>query len=143
MRKLSEDEETKLEEELRRLYGLKLPRDVALVASSKSRIRACSRKLLELDLGNLNPQVYGVYFCSIEKQGVRLSMDAAQLFSCSRKLRVSWRQAEAWVRGEDIEVSGGGHGFIVLETDSYILGVGLLSGRRVRNYMPKSRRLLE
>ncbi|RLG51703.1 MAG: hypothetical protein DRN96_04590 [Thermoproteota archaeon] len=143
MRELAGEDRRRLEEELKRTYGLTLPQDLALVASSRRRIRACSRRLLELDLSKLNPQAYGVYICSIEKQGARLSMDAAQLFNCSRKLKVSWEQAKAWLRGEDIEVSANGHGFIVLEHNGYVLGVGFLSGGRVRNYVPKSRRIPE
>lgn len=84
----------------------------------------------------------GVYFGRVEKDGIRLSIEGCYLLSDQLRknvVDVSYEEMLRWLRGEDLERNE--EGYVVLRWGSYYLGCGKGNGKRIRNFVPKDRRL--
>ncbi len=84
----------------------------------------------------------GVYFGTLERDGLRLSVEGCYLVGKSARkgvVKVGREQAERWMRGENIE--GEGDGYVILRWGSYFLGCGKAREGKVLNYLPKERRV--
>ncbi len=87
---------------------------------------------------------YGLYFGTLERDGIRLSIEGSDIVGRIAKrgvLEVDDEKAMKWLRGEDIEVNV--KGYAIVKWGSYFLGCGKGNGRILRNYVPKERRLQE
>ncbi|WP_457554786.1 methyltransferase RsmF C-terminal domain-like protein [Candidatus Pyrohabitans sp.] len=84
----------------------------------------------------------GVYFGTLERDGLRLSVEGCYLVGKSARkgvVKVGREQAERWMRGENIE--GEGDGYVILRWGNYFLGCGKAREGKVLNYLPKERRV--
>ncbi|MDK2795047.1 MAG: hypothetical protein PWQ22_917 [Archaeoglobaceae archaeon] len=84
----------------------------------------------------------GLYFGKIEKDGLRLSIEGSFIVGKIAKkgvLEIDEEKAIKWLCGEDIE--GNYEGYCILKWGEYFLGCGKGNGKRIRNYVPKDRRL--
>lgn len=86
----------------------------------------------------------GVHFGTLEKDGLRLSIEGSFIVGKIAKknvLEVDDESAIKWLRGEDLEVSRGLQGYYIVKWREYFLGCGRASNGRLRNYVPKDRRI--
>lgn len=85
----------------------------------------------------------GFYLGKIEKKGFRLSFDACQLFKNKIKkfIEIDEILAEKWFKGEDLNIEKNINGFFVLKFNKDFIGCGYLNGKKIKNYVPKERRI--
>jgi NOL1/NOP2/fmu family ribosome biogenesis protein len=86
----------------------------------------------------------GFYLAKAEKAGLRLSFDACQLFAKQIKkyIKLNEKQLGAWFRGEDIsDEKVSFSGFFVLKHNEDFVGCGLVKDGKIKNYVPKDRRI--
>ena len=86
----------------------------------------------------------GMYFCEIDKLGIRLSIEGSQIVGplASKNIaEISEEQAKQWLKGEDLEVEGNYSGFVIIKHNDDFLGAGKYKDGRILNYVSKSRRI--
>lgn len=85
---------------------------------------------------------YGVYFGKLERNGLRLSIEGSQLIGPSARkgvFEIDKSKAIQWMSGEDIE--GEVKGYVIIKWGNYFLGCGKGNGEKIRNFIPKERRI--
>ncbi len=85
---------------------------------------------------------YGLYFGTIEKEGIRLSIEGSFIVGRLAKknvIEVDDETAKKWMSGEDLELPV--KGYIILKWRKFFLGCGKGNGKIVKNYVPKERRI--
>ncbi|RLI83600.1 hypothetical protein DRP07_03165 [Archaeoglobales archaeon] len=108
----------------------------------------------ELDF-NVRKVSQGIYFGTIEKDGLRLSIEGSFLVGPKAKknvVEVSRYRAERWMMGENLEMDQKDNleakddkkdgKYVILKSGSYFLGCGRVKGDRIINFVPKNRRIL-
>ncbi len=91
---------------------------------------------------DIKTEHYGVYFGKLEKNGLRLSIEGSQFIGPSAQkgiLGVEEDKAIRWMSGEDIE--GEVRGYVIIRWGNYYLGCGKGNGEKIRNFIPKGRRI--
>lgn len=88
----------------------------------------------------------GIYFGTLERGGFRLSIDGAALagrLATKNVVEVDDREAERWMRGEDIQAEGAGEvrGYVLLKWRNFFIGCGRGDGKKIRNFVAKNRRI--
>src|SRR3989339_1417671 len=109
MHVLNSKEMKKLLASIREQFGEFKTEGYAFFRNNEDKVFILSRKFADLDDSLLRINNLGLYFCKEEKDGIRLSIEGAQLVN--PKLNVidmSKEQMYAWMRGEDIEVGDDG-----------------------------------
>ncbi len=97
-------------------------------------------------------EISGLYLLTIEKDGVRLSHDAAIILKSQISkgiVEINKSQELEWLKGQDVlltkdqeKVYSEIKGFVVLRSDNEIVGCGKLGNDgRIRNFVPKERRV--
>ncbi len=103
----------------------------------KNRIYAFRQCNLELD-----KKREGIYFGTLEKDGLRLSIEGSFLvgkYAKKNVLEVDESTAMKWLSGEDIAAEV--EGYWIVKWGEYFLGCGKGNGKVLRNYVPKDRRV--
>jgi NOL1/NOP2/fmu family ribosome biogenesis protein len=124
-------------------FGVKPLPGCRLLQSGQNRIRVISQEAYELVPQVPFIQVAGLYMGERRPNGIRLSLDGAQLIgprAVRQILALTSEQAAAWLRGESIDVEDSRSGYLIVSHRSDILGCGSLSGGRLHNFLPKDRR---
>ena len=126
---------------LKEQFGVTEEPDVLFFENSQDKIFVLSK-----DFAHINPQGMrinnsGMYFAKKEREGLRLSIEGAQLLDIRKNIiPVNKAQAELWMKGDDIPFEGKS-GFVVIQHEKDILGCGMLKNDLLRNMVPKERRL--
>lgn len=117
--------------------------DFVFFRNNEDKIFLLSRKFAELDESRVHINNMGLYFCKEEKDGLRLTIEGAQLVGHEKNVvSLSRQQAFAWVRGEDIEAGNSGlYGYVIVRHGTDILGCGKFKEGRILNSVPKARRI--
>ncbi|MBO8182743.1 MAG: hypothetical protein H0Z28_08125 [Archaeoglobus sp.] len=89
----------------------------------------------------------GIYFGTIEKDGLRLSIEGSFLVGPKARknvVEVSKQEAEEWMGGNDLKIglSEEVGKYVIIKSGSYFLGCGKVKGNRIINFVPKNRRIL-
>ena len=104
-------------------------------------------KDVPLEILKLSPRV-GLYFCKLEKDGIRLSIEGSQLLKkfltkSSKMLTLNQKQLELWFKGEDINIEKNLYGWFILLYNKDVIGCGKVKNGILLNYLPKERRVKE
>ncbi|MEM0100765.1 MAG: hypothetical protein QXI49_06645 [Candidatus Methanomethylicaceae archaeon] len=86
----------------------------------------------------------GIHFGTLEKDGIRLSIEGSFIVGKIAKkniLEIDDENAIKWLRGEDLEVNRELHGYYIVKWKEYFLGCGKASNGKLRNFVPKERRI--
>lgn len=140
---LNNKEVKKIVKELKDVYGTDVKFDYVFFRSSRDKIYILSKKYAELNEKNLRINNLGMYFATIEKGGVRLSIEGAQLIKAKKNvLEVAEDELEKWIQGKDLEVGEKKlQGYVVVKFEKDVYGVGKYKEGRVLNFVPKDRRI--
>ncbi|WXG40033.1 MAG: hypothetical protein WED07_04300 [Candidatus Freyarchaeum deiterrae] len=87
---------------------------------------------------------YGVYFGRFDKDGLRLSIEGAQLIGKEAKrniIEIDHNKAVKWMKGEDLKIESGAQGYVILKWKNYYLGCGEIKNGTIKNHLPKDRRI--
>lgn len=130
---------------LKEHYGIKeLKIDKAFLQSTKDKIYLISKKISELDPKSLRINLIGLYFAKLEKTGIRLSIEGAQIIgpkSTKNVVKLDKSQMNDWIRGNDIGYNADVEGFIIVKHKNDFFGVGTYKDGKILNYVPKERRI--
>lgn len=134
-------EKKELFQQLQEQFGVAKELDVLFFENSQDKIFVLSKAFAQIDPKNLRINNSGMYFAKKEREGLRLSIEGAQLLDIHKNIiPVNKVQAELWMKGEDIALKGN-EGFVLLQHERDILGCGMLKNDVLRNMVPKERRL--
>lgn len=142
---LNSREVKKLLEKIKEQYNIKdLKLDYYFFKNKQNRIFLMSKKIRDLDLNNLRINVLGLYFCKIDRNQIRLSIEGSQLIGNKAKsnvVEINEKQLEEWVRGKDIKIKDNLKGFVLVKYKDDFLGSGFYKNGVILNFVPKERRI--
>ena len=125
-------------------WNAKLKLNHAFLKNNKNRIFIVNKDISKIDLSKMRINSIGMYFCEIDKLGIRLSIEGSQIVGplASKNIaEISEEQAKQWLKGEDLEVEGNYSGFVIIKHNDDFLGAGKYKEGKVLNYISKSRRI--
>ncbi len=144
---------------LKEAFGFTIPKSCTLLRGRKDKINIVNRDIGKLNLAGLRIERAGLYFCSLDKYGIRLSIEGSQLFRkeiSKNVIEITYPQLRLWLFGKDLELSeeqveavGKELGtFYVLHHQDDFCGCGRLIQENngtetksiVQNFVPKERR---
>jgi NOL1/NOP2/fmu family ribosome biogenesis protein len=146
---LNKNEKEKLLKKLNEQFGIEeIPFQIAHLG--KERIVLFSGYSSEEEIFQIDDvariEGVGIYFAKIdEKTGdIRLSIEGTQLLKeqiTKNIFELTEEQAEQWMMGQELNISTGKKGFLVMKFKNDFLGTGKASENKIGNFVPKSRRL--
>ena len=125
-------------------WGAKLKLDYAFLKNPKNRIFIINKDISKIDLEKLRINSIGIYFCEIDKIGIRLSIEGSQIVGpkASKNIaEINEEQTKQWFKGEDLEIKGNYSGFVIIKHNNDFLGTGKYKNGKILNYVGKSRRI--
>jgi NOL1/NOP2/fmu family ribosome biogenesis protein len=136
------DATQKVSEIIEEKFGAKI--DFKLKEAGKRRIYAY-KECAKLEKQLIEIIHYGVYFGKFDKVGeLRLSIEGAQLVGEKAKkniMEIDQEKAVKWMKGEDLKVESEDQGYVLLKWKKYYLGCGKLEKGKIKNFIPKDRRI--
>ena len=149
LHKLSSKERKELSKAIDSQWGMDFPdKDYYFFRNSKGRIYILRKTEQEVALQQLRIMVMGMYFGQWQADGLRLSLDGADLVAphaTKNVIDISEKYANTWIHGDNIPcpdeqydrqlvlVRHRGHGF----------GCGKVMDKEIHPYIAKSRRILD
>ena len=132
-------------EMIEKQWGAKIKLDFGFLRNNKNRIFIVSKEIADINTSKLRLNSVGMYFCEIDKHGMRLSIEGSQLVgpeSTKNIVELEEEEARKWLKGEDLEKECENcHEFVILKNKSYFLGTGKYIKGKILNYVGKSRRI--
>jgi NOL1/NOP2/fmu family ribosome biogenesis protein len=114
-----------------------------VLESSKEKLYLLSRDYEKLEVTNLRVNNKAMYFGKKEKDGLRLSIEGAQLVKATKNVvELDKKGVERWVSGEDVNVKHETD-YVIVKFKDDALGCGRVVNNVLRNMVPKERRLKE
>jgi len=114
-----------------------------LLRSGKNRIRLISEEAYQLVGQTPTPRPAGLYFGEQTPEGIRLSIEGAQLVgpkATRQVVNLTPSQADIWLQGQPVRVQDQRTGFVIVRQEGDILGCGRLSQGLLHSFIPKVRR---
>ncbi len=139
---LNKKEVKKLLNKIKGHYGIKELNLEYEFLVNKEKVYIISKGIKNLDLGKLNINSFGLYFCKADEP--RLSIEGSQLignFATKNIVELSDNEIEKWIHGEGIEISSDLNGFVIIRHKNDYYGCGKMKNNRLLNYVPKDRRI--
>src|SRR3989338_8301353 len=126
-------------------WGAKLKLDYAFLKNPKNRVFIINKEdISKIELEKLRINSIGMYFCEIDKLGIRLSIEGSQIIGKKAEkniVEINEEQAKQWFKGEDLEIKGNYSGFVIIKHNNDFLGNGNYKNGKILNYVSKSRRV--
>jgi len=125
-------------------WNAKLKLDYVFLRNNKNRVFIVNKDISKIDLSKLRINSFGMYFCEIDRIGIRLSIEGSQIVGTKATkniIEINEKQTKQWLKGEDLEIEGNYSGFLILKHQNYFLGSGKFKENKVLNYVGKSRRI--
>ena len=125
-------------------WGAKLKLDYAFLKNLKNRIFVVNKDISKIDFSQLRVNSIGMYFCEIDKLGIRLSIEGSQIVgpkATKNIVEINEEQTKQWFNGQDLEIKGNYSGFLIIKHNNDFLGTGKYKSGRILNYVGKSRRV--
>ena len=126
----------------------------ALLISSKQKLYLLTKDIVMIEKNEekeLRIDSAGLYIGRIENEGIRLSIEGSQLVgpqSDKHMLEIDEEHLEAWVKGEDFNLSeqeqkkiNNEEGFFIIKFDNDYIGCAQIKKGNVRSLVSKERRL--
>jgi len=126
--------------ELKETYGFANKFDSLVLISTKDKYYLLSREFAELDVSKLRINNKAMYFGKKEKDGLRLSIEGAQLVGGG--IEIDEAGMRKWVEGKDVNFEKE-TGYVVVKYKKDVLGCGRIVNNVLRNMVPKERRIKE
>ncbi|MDP3992375.1 MAG: hypothetical protein U1B79_01845 [Candidatus Pacearchaeota archaeon] len=146
---LNQREKAEIEKALSAQFGIEnIPG--LIIKRGEERLFLFSGSFSEKDIEHLEALVpierLGVYFAKIIGNDIRLSIEGSQILKEQIKKNIFFldsRQAEEWMKGHELPIKTGKHGFLIMKHGPDFLGTGKASEEKIGNFIPKNRRLRE
>lgn len=142
---LNKKESLRLLERIKEQFGVKeLKLDYGFI-QNKDKIYLISKDINKINYKELRINDIGLYFCSIEKNGIRLSIEGSQLIgnkATKNVVEIFDEELKYWFNGENL-VRKNLSGFVLIKNKNDFLGCGYAKEGMIINYIPKERRVKE
>ncbi|MBI4153915.1 hypothetical protein HY501_01130 [Candidatus Woesearchaeota archaeon] len=132
----------KVIDELEGLYGVRLDLDYLFFINTKRKISLLSKSYREIADAKLRINKSGLYFATQEVDGLRLSVEGAQLVNPKKNYaEVSREQLRDWLKGFPVEVTAVVQGYVILKYGNDVVGCGKYKNGTILNAIGKDRRI--
>ncbi len=140
---LNSKEVKRIVRELDEIYGSDLKKDCVFFQNNDGKIFILSKKFGELDEKALRINNLGMYLGKFEKDGIRLSIEGAQLIDAKKNIfELNDASVHSWICGEDLVVGNQElKHYLIMKNGNDVYGVGKYKEGRIMNYTPKDRRV--
>ena len=125
-------------------WGAKLDLNYAFLKNKKDRIFIINKDISKIDLEKLRVNSIGMYFCEIDRKGIRLSIEGSQIVgpkATKNIAEINEEQEKQWFKGQDLDIDGDRFGFVLVKHNNDFLGTGKFKENKILNYVSKSRRI--
>ncbi len=125
-------------------WGADFSKKYAFLMNNKNRIFLVNRDVSRIDLERIKINNIGMYFGTISKGKLRLSIEGAQLVGPKAKkniIELDDGEARIYFGGFDLEKKTKEKGFVIIKHNDNYLGTGKATGNKILNYTPKERRI--
>ncbi len=147
---LNTNEKKEIENKLKAQFGIKSIPGILLKRGAERIFlyqgEFTKQEIKKLDYIKINVERVGVYFCKFQNNEIRLSIEGAQILKnqiTKNIFELDEEQAEAWMKGNELNVKTGVKGFMIMKYKEDFLGCGKASEEKITNFIPKNRRLKE
>lgn len=143
---MGEEEVKRILEAIFRHFSTESKFDYVFLIDNRKKVFICSPEIAKLDLKPLRRRIQriGLYFCFFESPTkFRLSVEASQLLGKKAKQNVvelTEEEVLKWLNGFDLERKME-KGIVILKHGDDFLGSGLSMGTKIKNLLPKERRV--
>ena len=128
---------------IKKQWGADFGSELVFLMNDKGKIFLVNKEVFDLPLEKLKINSIGLYFGELKNNDLRLSIEGSQMIGIKAKKNVvelNNKQAMQWLKGQDIEIKGNYHGFVILKHNNDFLGTGKYKPGKVLNFVPKARR---
>ncbi|MEK6897269.1 MAG: hypothetical protein AABW93_01925 [Nanoarchaeota archaeon] len=146
---LNKREKAEIEKKLNEQFGIEEFPGIVL-RRGEERLFLFSGNLSENDIRLLEKCTFieriGIYFAKIMGNDIKLSIEGSQILSAQINKNIfelDSKQAEEWMKGHELPIKTGKHGFLIMKHGEDFLGTGKASEEKIGNFIPKNRRLKE
>ena len=121
------------------------PDAVFMLNEKKERIYIFTRDLARMDISRLRVDSMGLYFASIFRGQIRLTIEGSQMIGgeCTKNIiDVGRAEMQSWLKGEQLQLAGRdaeAGAFVIIRHNNDYLGCGKVAGDAILNYIPKTR----
>ena len=117
--------------------------EMVMLENNKNRIFILSRDYGRIDETKLRINNMGLYFCTREKDGFRLSIEGSQLINATKNVyNTTKEQAVKWISGENINTGDEKlDGYVIVRYNGDTIGCGKSKNEEILNAVPKDRRI--
>ena len=125
-------------------WGCDFSTDLVWMVSKKDKLFLIKPSIASIDLTQLRIDSMGLYFGTINKGELRLSIEGSQMIGPIAKKNIvdlSKEEMHHWLHGEDLEKETESIGYVILKHEKDYLGCGRIVGKKILNFIPKSRRI--
>lgn len=142
---LNKKETSNILDKIMNTFGIKeLDLNHDFIRNSEDKIFMVSKQISNFDIKNLRINSLGMYFCKIEKNGIRLSVEGSQKvgnLASKNVVELDKAQIKEWLIGNPVPYDRKENGFVIVRHENDFFGAGLLKDGTLINYFPKTRRL--
>ena len=113
--------------------------------SEKNKVYIINNTIKEVNLEKIRINSLGMYFCELNYDNIRFSIEGSQLIGPIAKKNVLKLDDDAftlWVRGNDLEIKEEFEGFVIIKHNNDFIGSGKFSEGKIFTYIPKIRRIM-
>lgn len=125
---------------------------VFFLSERNNKIYIINNAIKEIDLSKIRANSIGLYFCEINRDEIRLSMEGSFIIgkiATKNVVELDDKKARSWLKGIDVEHAEKFDGFAIIKhktTDGNaddFLGSGKWRNGQILNFVPKPRRVME
>ena len=114
--------------------------------SDKNKVYIVTTMLTDLPLDAVRINSLGLYFCEINREEIRLSIEGSMIIgpnATKNVVELDAALAKDWLLGNDISWDKQFNSFAIIKHGTDFLGSGKWKENRILNYVPKQRRIRE
>jgi len=128
---------------LKEQFDIEFSKDYYFFKNNKNRVFIISKKLQYFELDKIRVNELGLYFLTIEEDGLRLSIEGSQLLRNAKKNIISLNEKQFldWMKGFDINIDDERNGYMLVKFGTNFCGCGKLANGVLYNFVPKARRV--
>lgn len=145
LRILNSKEKKEINQQMKDQWGCDIDKDLVFLLSNKDKLYILGADMTKIDLERLRVDNMGLYVCTVNEKGVRLSIEGAQMLgpkATKNVLEIDDSEVKEWLRGNDLERDTRDcKGFIILKNKDDFIGCGKTTDNGVMNFVPKARRI--
>ncbi len=142
---LNTREKQEILEKLEKQYGFDKELNQTFLKSSKDKIYIVSRDIARINLEEYKIDRIGNYFASLDSGGnLRLSIEGSQIVGphATKNVReINDEEFKKWIAGESLESDENWSPFQIIKYGDDFIACGKVVDGKLKNYVPKSRRI--